>query len=123
MKTIKIAEATPIQLDWLLAKIQNPGWWEDGYMDGDPLFALEMDDGDTYSPTTYWAQGGPILETEGITVCCENKEWTAYFRDNLFNEDGSEFFQKGETPLIAAMRCYVASKLGETAEIPSELSE
>lgn len=27
----------------------------------------------------------------------------------------------GPTPLIAAMRCYVASKLGDEVEIPEEL--
>jgi len=27
-----------------------------------------------------------------------------------------------KTPLIAAMRCYVASKLGDTVEIPKELT-
>jgi hypothetical protein len=27
----------------------------------------------------------------------------------------------GHTPLIAAMRCYVASKLGDEVEIPDEL--
>jgi hypothetical protein len=27
----------------------------------------------------------------------------------------------GHTPLIAAMRCYVASKLGDEVEIPQEL--
>ena len=29
--------------------------------------------------------------------------------------------QFGPTPLIAAMRSYVASKLGETVEVPDEL--
>jgi hypothetical protein len=27
----------------------------------------------------------------------------------------------GHTPLIAAMRCYVASKLGEEIDVPEEL--
>ena len=27
----------------------------------------------------------------------------------------------GPTPLIAAMRCYVASKLGDEVEVPEEL--
>ncbi|MCY1547037.1 hypothetical protein D9M68_830700 [compost metagenome] len=27
----------------------------------------------------------------------------------------------GQTPLIAAMRCIVAAKLGETVDVPSEL--
>jgi hypothetical protein len=30
--------------------------------------------------------------------------------------------QHGPTPLIAAMRCYVASKLGDAVEIPEELT-
>jgi hypothetical protein len=29
--------------------------------------------------------------------------------------------QNGPTPLVAAMRCYVASKLGDTVEIPDDL--
>ena len=29
--------------------------------------------------------------------------------------------QFGPTPLIAAMRCYVASKLGDEVEVPEEL--
>jgi hypothetical protein len=29
--------------------------------------------------------------------------------------------QYGPTPLIAAMRCYVASKLGDEVEVPDEL--
>jgi hypothetical protein len=27
----------------------------------------------------------------------------------------------GHTPLVAAMRCYVASKLGDTVEVPEEI--
>jgi hypothetical protein len=30
--------------------------------------------------------------------------------------------QHGPTPLIAAMRCYVASKLGDEVEVPKELT-
>jgi len=29
----------------------------------------------------------------------------------------------GPTPLIAAMRCYVASRLGDTVEIPEEIAK
>lgn len=71
--------------------------------------------------STDWAQGGPIIEREGITVSKEEGCWYAYFRDNLFNYDGSECCQTGPSPLIAAMRCYVASKLGDVVEVPIEL--
>jgi hypothetical protein len=33
-----------------------------------------------------------------------------------------EFEEEGPTPLIAAMRCYVASKLGDYIDIPEELT-
>jgi len=73
-------------------------------------------DGDRWQPTTNWAQGGPIIERERIELWGDGDEgWIAY--DNLNPE------QKGPTPLIAAMRCYVASRLGDEVEVPNELME
>ena len=34
---------------------------------------------------------------------------------------GNPLGVEGDTPLMAAMRCYVASKLGDDVEIPEEL--
>lgn len=69
-----------------------------------------------YSPYEYstdWAQGGPIIEREGIALYLYgNSEWNAHV-------GGKE--STGPTPLIAAMRCYVASKLGDDVEIPEGL--
>lgn len=63
-----------------------------------------------------WAQGGPIIERETIGLffdrACGN-QWRA----NHITAP----YQLGPTPLIAAMRCYVASKLGDEVEIPEEL--
>jgi len=60
-----------------------------------------------------WAQGGPIIEREEIAILLEYpKSWWA--------TDG-DARSSGDTPLIAAMRCYVASKLGDEVEIPEEL--
>jgi hypothetical protein len=71
--------------------------------------------------STDWAQGGPIIEREEISIeygRAEFKsEWIAY-KLGLPDEDNP---QGGPTPLIAAMRCYVASKLGDEVEIPEEL--
>jgi hypothetical protein len=41
---------------------------------------------------------------------------------DLFEGDVMRESQSGETPLIAAMRCYVASKLGAEVQIPEELT-
>ena len=67
-----------------------------------------------WCPSTNWAQGGRIIEREGLTITHQQNQWAAQTDDDLF-----EF---GPTPLIAAMRCYVASKLGDEVELPKELA-
>ena len=68
--------------------------------------------------STEWAHGGPIIEREGICLSFNPEddapEWSAEDRSHAI-------FVQGPTPLIAAMRCYVASKLDEKIEIPKEL--
>lgn len=76
----------------------------------------ETDDG-PFRPDLEWSQGGPIIEREKLTVGWEesDQEWLArgmYCDWDTFS---------GPTPLIAAMRCYVASKLGDEVEIPEKL--
>ena len=68
-----------------------------------------------------WGFFGPIIERERLSIIPRDGYWEAYYHDNLFKDDGSDYYQTGPTPLIAAMRCYVASKLGEEVEIPDEL--
>ena len=80
-----------------------------------------------FSPSTDWSQGGPIIERARIQVspsrqwlvCPADHKWiAARFKSNSDSTD----FQHSPTPLIAAMRCYVASKLGDNVEIPGELN-
>lgn len=105
---------------------------------------------ENYRPSELWEQGGPIIEREGITLVraddtygrdergfCNNVRipvWAAatgphgeqsqyegesYEPQYEVSVDGT---QEGPTPLIAAMRCYVASKLGAEIEVPAELT-
>ena len=76
------------------------------------------DDPNTPMFSTSWAQGGPIIEREKIATRYDHdeQEWQATFPDM----DGW-VYGWGTTPLIAAMRCYVASKLGDNIELPEEL--
>jgi hypothetical protein len=87
-----------------------------------------------YSPTANWAQGGPIIERESISISrnlsndevspnvfhLNTTDWLAQIDYSLLLMAYS-YTATGPTPLIAAMRCFVASKLGETVEIPEEL--
>ena len=73
--------------------------------------------------STDWAQGGPIIEREWLDVTPwpneseESKRW-----DCVQHDCNPPYQQFGPTPLIAAMRCYVASKLGEEVDVPEELT-
>ena len=65
---------------------------------------------------TQWRDGGPIIEREGIRLHrSATGAWWAGPEADPFRP------VSGPTPLIAAMRCFVASKLGEIVEVPREL--
>lgn len=74
-------------------------------------------------PSTVWAQGGPILEREFIELV-PGHPWkaVAHIEEAVGDDIVEVKVEKyGPTPLIAAMRCYVASKLGDEVEVPDEL--
>jgi hypothetical protein len=72
-----------------------------------------------YAPCEDWSQGGPIIEREFIKVDPRKGQWEA----TIWNEATIQNSAYGPTPLIAAMRCYVAFKLGDDIEVPAELLE
>ena len=115
---MKTNELTGAALDWAVAKCEGEIWEGDWYARHTcrfkrGVFGVCLADGTTFSPSTYWAQGGPLIE--GIEFRKAGKGmWASY--------PGKETVW-GETHLIAAMRCYVASKLGDEVEIPKELTE
>ena len=109
---IKTSELSGVQLDWAVAKCEG----EEVRLEKGQLEALWTDNG--YKPSTYWAQGGPIIEREGVLLEPQSDHWDA----TLDNGD-YVFWRFGPTPLIAAMRCYVANKLGEEVEIPEEVCD
>lgn len=111
---VKVSELTGAALDWAVAKCEGVErtWGRSR------LKPYEYYKGHAYSSD--WAQGGPIIEREriGIEPWGAGMQWLA----QTYNKAGRVLFrQYGLTPLIAAMRCYVASKLGSEIEIPEEL--
>ena len=85
--------------------------------------------------STDWESGGPIIERE-ITKLFRNVggTWTAQIKREIpipEQDRGTSLATTyidwcnvaGPTPLVAAMRCYVACKLGNVVKIPQELLE
>ena len=77
---------------------------------------------DYWQPSTDWAQGGAIIEREEMTiehtVDVNKTYWKAWC---WIDGEDAQAYGYGKTPLVAAMRCYVASKLGDEVEVPEEL--
>lgn len=68
-----------------------------------------------YSPSTNWEQGGPIMEREKIIPIFVEENDPYPIEDGPWScaYPGAEIGYTGPTLLIAAMRCYISSKLGE----------
>jgi hypothetical protein len=74
-----------------------------------------------FNPSGDWARGGPIIYSEKIATWADDKTEGWFASANLIPLDAQEDFHYGSNPLEAAMRCYVASKLGAEVEIPDVL--
>ena len=112
---MKTSELSGVALDWAVTKCEG--------------FDHEVTSGEwgMWGWATDWSQGGPIIEREMIQLtphCMVNPlhGWAAAYRSFDEDDDVYALFRKrGGSPLIAAMRCYVASKLGDDINIPEEL--
>jgi hypothetical protein len=111
---IKTSELTGAALDWAVAQIES-GAGPDKAEKQWRYF------GRVFHPSTDWAQGGPIIDREGISTVQQGDaaDWVASVYNH--NEDDWHLHTTGPTPLIAAMRCYVASKLGDEVDVPEGL--
>jgi hypothetical protein len=104
---MKTSELTGAALDWAVTKCEG--------------FNADLREGGKWGRwgwDTDWAQGGPIIEREWIDLHCVN--------DSLWEAEcpapGGLTMQNGPTPLVAAMRCLVASRLGADVDVPKDLT-
>lgn len=107
--TVKTCELIGDALDYAVAKCEGEDYTAASGVNG---IGIE------YEATNYsanWSQGGPIIERE-IESLYEHKPLECWAAKSKQGD-----LRYGPTPLIAAMRCYVASKLGDTVQIPTEL--
>ena len=109
---MKTSELQGVALDWAVATCEGLDYFEPDIGPMEPEYSTD------------WSLSGPIIERERIDVLGmvkgEAGPWTACLR----KKDEAppwRHITEGPTPLIAAMRCYVQSRLGDEVEIPEEL--
>jgi hypothetical protein len=133
---IKTSELTGAALDWAVGSCENPNAnpvWPFGKITWSSLwkcFTIPEPNNaalrSSWHPSADWAQGGQIIEREKIETGYYSDEsghvelrgqWSAWLASGPIKE----LF--GPTPLVAAMRCFVTSKLGDEVEVPQEVCE
>lgn len=122
---VKTSTLTGAALDWAVAKadgvfrtLGNEGYWgtAEGVAHFRKIRAADHPSGWT-DTSTDWAQGGPIIEREKIEL-----HWSPLWNCwGSTNKQNARLSFMGPTPLIAAMRCHVASSLGDEVDVPEEL--
>lgn len=129
---IKTNDLSGAALDWAVAKCEGGEW--NTYPDASPTWYWPKTKAHAMRAPRYssdWSQAGPIIEREKIglrepTDACKPDGTVVihinYWYARCTKENGERVVQNGETPLIAAMRCYVSSKLGDDVEVPGELA-
>jgi hypothetical protein len=111
---MKTANLTGPQLDWAVAKAL-------GEYRPVPVPKYSIN----------WSQGGPLLERERLSLTYD-AHWhydptdpedngERWYCELTEPNEGSSHGRYGPTPLVAAMRTLVASRLGPEIEIPQEL--
>lgn len=147
MPMIKTSEVTGAALDWLVAiaegcsvylrhtfinaralYVNHDGStlaWHLSQQTNDPIIG-NLETGATQPLPAYstdWAHGGPILSREGISRTFDHSGlWVAYWTDGYTEGDaGNKWMQCDSSELVAGLRCHVASKLGDTVDVPEEL--
>lgn len=103
---------TGAALDWAVAKCE--GRSEPEVVNN---FAVAWYTWGSTHYSTNWSQGGPIIERESIRTWPKGGGWAA--ESFVPNQQGIECV--GPTILIAAMRCFVASCLGDEIDVPDDL--
>jgi len=102
----KVAELQGVQLDYWVAKAQG-------------IIMPQLLD--SYSPSSNWSDGGPIIEREGISVNQhnnipdrpENRWISTKYQGGMQVGIPRPISAFGPTPLIAAMRCFLTGKYGD----------
>lgn len=122
---IKTSELTGAALDWAVGYVRCLE-----ATDGKPILARDLMSkairNGMASPSTDWAQGGPIIEREmrefGFDLWSGAHVPTGQFAAT-YCRGAPDSYVYGPTPLVAAMRCYCCAKLGDEIDIPEELCQ
>lgn len=74
-----------------------------------------------YHPSHNWSQGGPLIESEELTVEPSAWDWKGACVLWRAQQEGESVYFEHTNLLVAAMRAVVHAKIGDTVSVPKEL--
>jgi len=112
--TVKTSELTGPALDWAVAEAEG-------------LKPSKNWTGMYYRPSTDWSVTGDLIDRHNIWFSSDGDNHIAslppHLMSGVYPDDIDADFPSGPTKLTAACRAIVASKLGDTVEVPEQLVE
>lgn len=136
---VKTSELIGPALDWAVGYSVRDEEFISGHFAGSrEAWAIDWISSSSYSPSTEWAQGGPLIEKYGIMLSPPKSlshynggpkaGWSesGYWGTTIFGRDRAHrraSFNHETMPLVAAMRAVVQFVLGDTVSVPKELMQ
>ena len=114
---VKTATLAGPALDWAVARCEG---WKVSVAE----FRRSQLSSSKFAYSSMWGKGGPTIERERLCVGTRHTNDVIHWDDDVLcwaRTPIGGHLKYGPTPLIAAMRCFVASRLGDEVDIPEEL--
>ena len=121
---MKTSELTDITLDWAVTTIEQPEALRFGLEDWCEQRRTNTRFGEyLYRWSTSWTWAGSIIERERIDIWWDGDWVAAMCRPGTTAADWDRAEEHGPTPLVAAMRAFVAAYHGDDGTVPDELTK
>jgi hypothetical protein len=104
---MRVADLQGAALDWAVARLAWPT------LDINLSLGYPMIPGGRWHPSENWAQGVPFIENVITKLEDYGERWGA--------EGPDAVEQFGPTAIVATLRCFVASKVGDFIDVPAEV--
>ena len=125
---VNTADLTGAALDWVVAQVEAVPVAIAAPHYGTDWRVYKPDFGGKYSPSTDWAIGGPLIAKFQVALIpeardgMEGTEMSERWYADVYYDGGEQYTTEHcDTVLIAACRAIVATKFGDSVQVPKEL--
>ncbi len=123
---VKTEKLTGAALDWAVALAEGLTVFVgmNHTLTGPAVRELGVEDEPVLSPSSDWTLSGALIERESISLFPNQGGWfSSMVHNNEVDGTVQNFIGTGSSPLLAALRCFVAKRIGDEVDLPLALVE